>query len=90
MFQLDKFPHLRSALERKGSQMKQTERVTYFSQHAEASRRLQDPQTASLEDWLQKGNGKLKTQEVPKMRPYDCRDSWNSPFSTSTPESSEY
>lgn len=50
MFQLDKFPHLRSALERKGSQMKQTERVTYFSQHAEASRRLQDPQTASLED----------------------------------------
>ena len=55
MFQLDKLVHLRSALESKGSQIKQTEWDTYFNWYAETSKSLQDFIIPSLRDsWLMK------------------------------------
>jgi len=47
---------------------KQTEWDTYYNWHAEASRRLQNSETASLRDSLQKGNEKPKTEAVPKTK----------------------
>lgn len=58
MFQLDKFIHLRSARECKGSQ---TERGTRFNW-------LQNSATPLLRDALQKGNEKFKTEAVPKTK----------------------
>ena len=47
-FQLDKIIYLRSALESKGSQIKQIEWNIYFNWYAEASKRLQYSKIASL------------------------------------------
>lgn len=60
--------NLRSVLECKCSQREHTEGGAYFSQHAEASGRLRDSETASLKESLQKDNEKLRSQEVPKTR----------------------
>lgn len=70
MFQLEKITHLGSALESKGSQIKQIEWDAYSNRYAEASRRLQDAKLASLKkNLLQKTNEKCKTQEeVPKTK----------------------
>ena len=54
MFQLNRMAHLTSALESEGSQIKQTEKDTYFNWHAEDSKRLQNSKIASLKDVLQK------------------------------------
>lgn len=64
MFQLDKIVRLRSTLESKDSQIKQTEWVVYFNWHAEGSQRLQD----SKIDLLQKTNGEIKAQEAFKTK----------------------
>lgn len=66
-FLLDKIVHLINALESKGSQIKQTDRDTYFNWHR-TSKSLQDSKIASLKDDLQKAKEKLRTQEVPKTK----------------------
>ena len=67
-FQIDKIIHLRSTLENKGSQIKQTEWDIYFNWHIEASKMIQNSQIASLKDSLKKVDEKLKRQEVPKQK----------------------
>ena len=61
----------KSTAEIKGSQIKPTERDTYyFSWYAEASKRFEDSKIASQKDSLQKANEKLKAQKVPKTKDY--------------------
>lgn len=59
MVQLNEIAHLRNAFERKGSQVEQAEWDIYFNWQAEASKRFQNSEIASLKDSLQKDNEKL-------------------------------
>ena len=54
--------YLRSSLESKDYQIKQTEWDTYFNWHAKAYKRLQNSKTALLKGSLQAASEKLKTQ----------------------------
>lgn len=64
--QLDKIIHVRSSVQSKDSQTKQTEWDIYFNWHAETPKSLQDCKIALSKDSLYKANEKLNTQEVPK------------------------
>lgn len=57
-FWLDETLHLRSAVESKGSPIKQTEWDTYFNWHAEAHQKFQSSKAASLKDSLKKADEK--------------------------------
>ena len=66
MFQLDMIIHLRSTLESKGSQIKQTGWDTYFiCRSLQKTSRFQNSITDRL---ITKANEKLKTQKVPKTK----------------------
>ena len=74
----------KSALESKSPQIKQTEWDTYFNWYA--SKRLQESQRASLKDSLQKGNEKVKTQEVPKTKDFKSDVTLTTPLCPHLPE----
>lgn len=63
MIQLDKTVRLRSALESKGSHIKQTECNAYFHWYVDASQKLQDSKIASLKNVLQNDSENLMTQD---------------------------
>lgn len=75
--------HLEGALGNKEPQINETEWDTSFDAHVEAAPNLQDSKIASLRDWLQEADDKLKTQVGPKTK--DCTsDSYYSPLSSLT------